>query len=339
MTKKSKPQIIHLNQARALAERIDQQPELWAQRELGCKFHCRSTGQKLHWPSAIFSRLAIDLPEPASVLGTLENLKKKSGISIVEQEVNSSQRLSDRMGSGADRSMDDGLSIQPIFIDEPIRFEGLMHAEQIELQFIPASSKSSLANYASGYLAQRWMPTLPSDLTDVDKMSKRIELLRSASDQATVIVGGTLPAGAVYDDVRFLIDSGVDYVNVLAQVAAGLKPPKSFSFQPLDYVIEQALGAIDKSGVSDIALLVSSRIDHVQDGLRLLSAGVDAFCIDSWLIEQHTENTSTASSADDLSSFMGSYVRPSASASVDGMLKAALSFVEEFNSLRRVFEI
>lgn len=339
MTKKIKPQNSNLNRARSLAERMDQHPELWVQRELGCKLHCRATGQKLHWPVPIFTRLAIDLSDPTPLLATIESLRKKSGISIVQPDLNSSQELSDRLGSGADRSMDDGLTIQPIFVDEPIRLERLMHAEQIELQLISAGSKSNRAAHSSGYLAQRWMPTLPSDLTDVDRFSKRIDLLRSASDQATVIVGGTLAAGSVYDDVRFLIDSGVDYVNVLGQVVAGLKPPKTFCLQPIDWVIEQARGAIDKSGVSDISLFVSSDIDSAEDALRLLSCGVDAFCIDSWLIKQQTETASSVQAADDLSSFMGSYTRAASTAPVDGMLKAALGFVEELNSFRRVFEI
>ncbi|MFM9062793.1 MAG: hypothetical protein ACKOOI_07140 [Pirellula sp.] len=339
MTNKSKLQNSNLNRARSLAERMDQQPELWVQRELGCKLHCRATGQKLHWPVPIFTRLAIDLSDPTPLLATIESLKKKSGISIVQPDLNSSQGMPDRMGSGADRSMDDGLSIQPIFIDEPIRFERLMHAEQIELQFVSAGSKSNRGAHSSGYLAQRWMPTLPSDLTDVDKFGKRIDLLRSASDQATVIVGGSIAAGAVYDDVRFLIDSGVDYVNVLGQVVAGLKPAKTYCLQPIDWVIEQARAAIDKSGVSDISLFVSSDIDSVEDGLRLLSCGVDAFCMDSWLIKHQTETASSAQASDDLSSFMGSYTRAASTAPVDGMLKAALAFVEELNSFRRVFEI
>lgn len=339
MTKKSKLQNSNLNSARSLAERMDQHPELGGQRDLGCKLHCRVTGQKLHWPVPIFTRLAIDLPDPTPLLETLDSLRKKAGISIVQSDLNSSQMRSNPMGSGADRSMDDGLSIQPIFVDEPIGFERLMHAEQIELQFIPAGSKSDKGNYSSAYLAQRWMPTLPSDLTDVDKMSKRIELLRSASDQATVVVGAAIAAGAVYDDVRFLIDSGVDYVNVLGQVAAGLKPAKTIALQPIDWVIEQARAAIDKSGVKDIPIFVSSGIDSTEDALRLLSCGVDAFCIDSWLIQQHTETASGAQGSDDLSSFMGSYPRAAAAGPVDGMLKAVLAFVEELNSFRRVFEI
>lgn len=346
MTKKNKPQGNTLNRARPLAERIDESPGLWALRELGCKLPCRIAKQSIHWPCPIFSRLALDIPDPTPLLPTLDKLRRNCGISILEPEIlagdqGSSERSSLRLGSGANRSLDDGVSIHPIFVDEPIPLGDLMHAEQIELQFIPSGLHAKQPLPTTSYQPDRWVATLPSDLTDVEKMSKRIELLRNSSDQSTVIVGGTIPAGSVYDDVRFLIDCGVDYVNVLAQVVAGLRPPKSWTLQPIDYVIEQALGAIDKSGVSEIALLVCSPIKTLEDAIRLLSLGVDAFSIDSWLIEQQSALPTSSQSSEDLGSFMGTYTRQAAPvpAPMEGMLAAAQTFVQEFNALRRLYEI
>jgi hypothetical protein len=290
---------------------------------------------------------------------TLEKLRRNCGISVIEPQADLLEQgqgiqpqRSNELSSGADRSMDDGLWIQPVFVDEPIDLQPLMHAEQIELQFIPCHSKSTrdplptgqATSRATSYRADRWIPTLPSDLSDVDRMAKRIELLRHTSDQPKVILGGAIAAGSVYDDVRFLIDAGLDYVNVLSEVAASLSPAKSWSFQPLDYVIETARRAIDDSGVTGMGLLVSGPIRSLDDGIRMLSLGVDAFSIDSWLIQQQSESPTAVRANEDYSSFLSGYSRQTEASQgaprvMDGLLQAAENWVEEFCALRRLFEI
>lgn len=365
MTKKNKPPASSiapsaLNRARPLADRIDLPPDAWTTRNMGCKLHCRSTGQTLHWPSPIYSRLGTDIPNPIELHPTLEKLRRNCGISVVEPQAallepgqGVQPQRSNEQSSGADRSMDDGLWIQPVFVDEPIDLQPLMHAEQIELQFIPCRSRSThepspigraTSGRATSHRADRWIPTLPSDLSDVSRMARRIELLRHASDQPKVILGGTIAAGSVYEDVRFLIDSGVDYVNVLSEVAAGMSPAKSWSLQPLDYVIETARRAIDDSGVASIGLLVSGPIRSIDDGIRMLNLGVDAFSIDSWLIQQQSESPTAVRPSDDYSSFLSGYARQTdasqgATRVMDGLVQAAENWVEEFCALRRLFEI
>lgn len=360
VTKKNKPPASSLrpsssNRARPLADRIDLPPDAWSTQDLGCKLSCRTTGQSLHWPSPIYSRLGIDIPNPMELHPTLEKLRRNCGISVVEPQADLLEqgqgiqpRRSNELSSGADRSMDDGLWIQPVFVDEPIDLQPLMHAEQIELQFILCHHRSTRdplpTGRATSYRADRWIPTLPSDLSQVDRMARRVELLRHASDQPKVILGGAIAAGSVYEDVRFLIDSGLDYVNVLSEVAAGLSPAKSWLFQPLDYVIETARRAIDDSGVASIGLLVSGPIRSLDDGVRMLSLGVDAFSIDSWLIQQQSESPTAARANEDYSSFLSGYSRQSEASQgaprvMDGLLRAAETWVEEFCALRRLFEI
>ena len=360
VTKKNKPPASSLrpsssNRARPLADRIDLPPDAWSTQDLGCKLSCRTTGQSLHWPSPIYSRLGIDIPNPMELHPTLEKLRRNCGISVVEPQADLLEqgqgiqpRRSNELSSGADRSMDDGLWIQPVFVDEPIDLQPLMHAEQIELQFILCHHRSTRdplpTGRATSYRADRWIPTLPSDLSQVDRMARRVELLRHASDQPKVILGGAIAAGSVYEDVRFLIDSGLDYVNVLSEVAAGLSPAKSWSFQPLDYVIETARRAIDDSGVASIGLLVSGPIRSLDDGVRMLSLGVDAFSIDSWLIQQQSESPTAVRASEDYSSFLSGYSRQTEASQgaprvMDGLLQAAENWVEEFCALRRLFEI
>ncbi|MCY3006812.1 MAG: hypothetical protein NTV29_12670 [Planctomycetota bacterium] len=346
MTKKNKLPASALNRARPLADRIDLPPDAWTMRGLGCKLTCRNSGQSLHWPSPIYSRLGTDIPNPMELHPTLEKLRRNCGISVVEPQADlleqgTQPQRSNQQSSGADRSMDDGLWIQPVFVDEPIDLQPLMHAEQIELQFIPCHYQ---ATRPTSYRADRWIPTLPSDLSQVDRMARRVELLRHASDQPKVVLGGAIAAGSVYEDVRFLIDSGLDYVNVLSEVAASLRPAKSWSLQPIDYVIETARRAIDDSGVPSVGLLVSGPIRSLDDGIRMLSLGVDAFSIDSWLIQQQSESATALRANEDYSSFLSGYSRQSEASQgaprvMDGLVLAAENWVEEFCALRRFFEI
>jgi len=331
-----------INRARSLADRLEQAPLADALRDFGCKLQCRASGQSLHWPSPIFSRIALDTANSPSWLPTLDRLRSRCGVSIIGPQLRNSQSQSDHLGSGAGRSLDDGLSIHPVFVDEPIRFDALMHAEQIELQFFPSRAQTSRSSSNSDNMAltaDAWIPTLPSDLTDIEKMSKRIELLRSASDQPTVVVGGAISAGQVYNDVRFLIDSGVDYISIVSQATAGGSPPKIWNFQPVDFVIEQALGAIAKSGEPSVSLHICSSIHTAEDAVGLLSAGVDAFSIDTWLIHQQAKTPSSGNSSEDLGSFMGSYARTSTPALNDSVLVATESFLKDFMALRRFYEV
>ena len=174
MSKQSKSPANPVNRARSLADRLEEAPGPDTLRHRDCKLQCRASGQSLHWPTPIFSRLALDTADLQAWLPTLDRLRRNCGISILGPESSHTQSPSDPMGSGADRSLDDGLSIHPVFVDEPIRFDALMHAEQIELQFFPSRFQSSPTPANGARTADDWLPTLPSDLTDIEKMSKRI---------------------------------------------------------------------------------------------------------------------------------------------------------------------
>ena len=139
--------------------------------------------------------------------------------------------------------------------------------------------------------------------------------------------------------MRFLIDSGVDYISLVAQAAAGGSPPKIWDFQPIDFVIEQALGAIAKSGVPSVSLHVCSSIQTAEDAVGLLSAGAHALSIDTWLIHQQATSPTAGNSSEDLHSFMGSYARAPNPKLNESVLAATESFMKDFKALRRFYEV
>ena len=150
---------------KSLAERLDQLPGLGDRTDAGCRITSQASGRKLHWPVPVFTRLGIDTPASDSMRLVLDRLRKRCGISVVGNSLQQS----------LERSLDDGLSIAPIMVDEPCSLRTLMHAEQMELQFF--RSRSGGAGGASEYyLADEWIPKMPSDLMQVDPVEQRVEL-------------------------------------------------------------------------------------------------------------------------------------------------------------------
>lgn len=330
---------------KALAERLDVSIDNRNGDDFGCRLKSLSKGTKLYWPSPVFTRLAIDTPPSESLCSSLERLRRSCGISVVQpenQEDEESALRTDAMQQAMDRSLDDGINIIPILVDEPCTLNSLLHAEQMELQFFRSRfhsrSNPKSSGYQDRYLADAWIPTLPSDLMQVDDLAKRIELFRSVSDQPSVVVGGCIAAGSIYHDVRYLIDSGLDYICLLTDVVGGLMPAKHWYFQSAQRGIEEANRAISDSGIGDFSLLISGAFDRLEQPLEWLAEGVHAFSIDSYLARQGPSGSAATShsSGDAFGSFLGGYPS-STSQSYDWIVSAAQQWLTEWSSLRRFF--
>jgi hypothetical protein len=330
---------------KALAERLDSPPDHNNEGESGCRLRSVTKGTKLYWPSPVFTRLAIDTPSDEALCASLERMRRQCGISVVLPEHRDDEESTMRTGGmqqAMDRSLDDGISIIPILVDEPCALRALMHAEQMELQFFRSrlhSKTPAKANAnADSFLADAWIPILPSDLMQVDDLAKRVELFRSVSDQPSVVVGGCIAAGSIYHDVRYLIDSGLDYICLLTDVVGGLMPARHWHFQSTQHAIGEANRAIADSGIGDFSLLISGAFDRLEQPLEWLADGVCAFSIDYYLAQQNPGASALANhgSADAFGSFLGGY--PSTPLqSYDWLLSSAQQWLTEWSGLRRFF--
>ena len=314
---------------KSLAERLEHSPGLGDRTDTGCRITSQTSGRKLYWPVPVFTRLGIDTPASDSLRLVLDRLRKRCGISVVGNSLQQS----------LERSLDDGLSIAPIMVDEPCSLRTLMHAEQMELQFFRSRSGGG-GGASEYYLADEWIPKMPSDLMQVEHLAKRVELYRSISDQPTVVVGACIAAGSIYHDVRYLIDSGLDYVCLLTDAVGGLMPARRWRFESIPWGIEEAKRAIADSGVEGFSLFLSGAIDQMEQPLDWIFDGVQAFSIDSVLASRSPAVvTSSASSDESFSSFLGGntgYATPSAP-SYDWLLDEADSWLTDWSSLRRFF--
>lgn len=293
--------------------------------DLSVRFPLHLSAKGLSWPAPVFSRLGLDTELNDAQRFSLIKSRRELGLSTVAP----CPAPYDTSASPEARSLEAGLHIVPVFVDEPLLPEAIMHAEQIELQFMPCRTAGPSTVPGWGTRHRDWKPILPSDLTQADQLAARVELLRQASDQPAVLVGGTIAAAAVYDDVRYLMDAGLDYVCVLADVYHGMQAHESHTLLNADIAIEQAQRAIKDSGRHDVSLLLSTRTCNLESTLDWLSRGIRAVNIDGFLLARQPAIASR--SADSFGSFLGDYQRI-ATPEADWLLSSLKDFLETLAS-------
>jgi hypothetical protein len=278
--------------------------------DLGVTLPSSKSKSVLLWPAPIFSRLGLDFDLSPAMKTALASAHSQSGLTIygpwkIDPEVPLSTDL---------RSLAAGVTIAPVFVDEPFVPELFAHTEQIEWQFIPCRSSPLRTETASAWGVQKkdWKAILPSDLARVDSFSARIEMMRLWNDQPAAVIGGAIGAGAVYEDVRFLADAGLDYAHLLCDGRFGELANQFHRLGNVDTVLDQANRAIHDSGRSDFALAISASGCSPESVWKWLGAGVRAINIDSFILGQQPVTETPAS--DTFGSFLGDYRRPAHSA-------------------------
>jgi hypothetical protein len=293
--------------------------------DLSVRFPSHRSGSGLSWPAPVFSRLGLDSELNDAQRFSWIKARRELGLTTVDP----CPAPHDTSSFPEARSLAGGLHVVPVFVDEPLLPEAFMHAEQIELQFMPCRTAGPSNSAGRGDRHRDWKPILPSDFTQVDQLAARVELLRQASDQPAVLVGGAIAAAAVYDDVRYLVDAGLDYVCVLADVIYGMQAHASHALRNADIAIEQAQRAIKDSGRHDVSLLLSTRACNLEDTVNWLSRGIRAVNIDGFLLARQPAVASRA--ADSFGSFLGDYQRM-ATPEADWLLSSLKDFLERLAS-------
>ena len=166
--------------------------------------------------------------------------------------------------------------ISPLRIDEPIDAAYFQNAAAIELQLVGLPFQT-IANSRRA----RWTPNLPIDISKIEQLGKRVEAVR-------VVSGGKCPIGAavcpgvVYDDLRFLIDSGFDFITLLVDVQYEMSQSCSLRLSPLELTLEQSMKAVQDSGAKT-KILVSANLSCGLQMFRCLQMGATAISIDAFI--------------------------------------------------------
>jgi len=259
----------------------------------------------LSWPCPFFLRQGVDSACSEPLAATLAKLRRELGVSTY--------RSYDDSSLPEPRSLAAGIEIVPVYVNECFQPAKFHHAEQIEMQFFQGVSESNSRTSAvqSRFTKQLWIPQMPCDISSIDQLSRRVEMLRQSSDQQSVLVGAAIAACSIYDDVRYIIDAGFDYVTLLTHITGEISTSQSLELHDVDSAIATATRAIHDSGRKGFSLLVATPPTRASQALEWFSAGVRAIAIDATL--QHCQPEKASRSSDSFGSFMGEYIRQPAS--------------------------
>ena len=190
-------------------------------------------------------------------------------------------------------------------LDQPIDVESFQGATAIELQLAGRPFQ-----VLSNSRRSRWTPGLPVEITDFEQVAKRVEVLRVLSEGKCPI-GAAVAPGAVYEDLRFLIDSGFDFLTLLADIQFGMAAGSSLRLASLESTLEQSAKAVLDSGTKT-KLLVSANLLDGFAMFRCLQLGASAVSIDAYLANAKPHEVAPAKET--FGSVLSSYV-PAASVS------------------------
>ena len=274
--------------------------------EFGTGIECHLFAKKSDLGSTqyppFFTRLTSDAGLAVQIKRQLLAELSPFGVAWVGDAMSSGDRKPDESAEESFRLLPRIASLQ---LDEPLDVALFEQAAAIELQLCGIPFQS----FANSRRA-RWTPGLPVEIAEFEQLEKRVGVLR-------VLSGGKRPIGAlvspavVYEDVRFLIDSGFDFLTLLVDVQFGMSSKSSLRLASLEATIEQSVKAVEDSG-ANTKILVSA---NLLDGLhmfRCLQMGVSAISIDAFLVNSKPKEIAAAKET--FGSVLSAYTPSSASA-------------------------
>ena len=326
MTMKSNPDSAHdkwtalrsTMRCEPLLTRLD--PLLQAETDscsLACNLNAASPSGDLTLDPPFFTRLTADAGLSQNAQRRLLTELQCFGIAWLGDAFESKDRKPQETSEGQFIELP---RFSPLQMDQPIDVVSFQSAAAIELQLV-GHPFQTLANSRRA----KWTPGLPIDIADFEQLGKRVEVLR-------VVTGGKCPIGAavcpgaVYEDLRFLIDSGFDFVTLLVDIQYEMSPTSSLHLAPLEPTLEQSIKAVQDSGAKTKILLSA----HLCDGLsifRCLQMGVSAISIDAFLAQSKPKEVAPVKES--IGSVLSAYVPATPGAVLPWVKPAMTQLVEE----------
>lgn len=273
---------------------------------LACTIACANTHSAWTLDPPFFTRLpaeaGLPLPAKRALISDIQNLQ----IAWLGDPTASLPTHRNRVAS--------------IQLDEPIDIASLDNAAAIELQLFGVPFHT----YANSRLA-RWTPGLPIELSHFEQLAKKVNLLKSMTG-GNCPVGAAMSPGSVYDDVRYLIDSGFDYITVLCQVQYGMSPSQALELSSLEQSVEQAVKALRDSGATTKLMIAGNFLDG-KSIFRCLQMGASAVSIDAYLA--HSKPKEIAPPKETLGSVLTAFAPPTSTTSFAWLAPAMTQLITE----------
>ncbi len=280
------------------------------QPSLECKIACAGAPTEFALAPPFFTRLVAEagmsLPIKRAYLSEIRNL----GIAWLGDALDENEGTENQN------------RVASIQIDQPIDSESFRTAAAIELQLFGVPFHT----YPNSRRA-RWTPGLPIEISHFEQLSKKIDLLRNLTEGKCPI-GAAMAPGAVYDDIRFLIDSGFDFITVLCQVQYGVSASQALELAPLAWAVEQSVKALRDSGAKTKLLVAGNLIDG-QTMFRFLQMGASAVSIDAFIT--HAKPKELASVKETFGSVLTAFVPATSNTSFAWLPPAMSQLITELN--------
>lgn len=184
------------------------------------------------------------------------------------------------------------MRVATVGVGVPIDVAELVNACTVQFQFFgqPHTNHSPSA-YSF------WKANSHPEIGTPEQMMKKVKAIREMVPEGTPVGAAVIALNrTVYDDVRFLIDSGFDYIELVAGSVTQLKPGAWLELEAdLVACVNAAVRARKDSRATTKLWLTAPTTDSC-DWIRWLGAGVDACCIDAFLANRRPAESAAPSS-------------------------------------------
>jgi hypothetical protein len=169
--------------------------------------------------------------------------------------------------------------IVPIHISESIDSDRFVNASAIQFQLYGVPFESPPA-----HKFVRWKPSLPVELYALEQFADKVEAVRQMA-LSKLPIGAAIVANeaTVYEDVRYLLDSGVDWIELIQSACFDFTATSHLVFAELQATVSRAIKA-RTDAKQNCPIWLTGHFTSIQDWSRWLSLGVNACCIDGYIV-------------------------------------------------------
>ncbi len=266
-----------------------------------CVIEALGYDEAMTFQAPLFSRLLFDSTLAPGAREHFTTAMNQYGLGWLGPRSNESPRTTHMHSeSGNDTSP---TRIAPLQLDEPIDVEAFERAAAVEFQLYGLPFRSLPSSRRA-----KWTPNLPIEMFEFEQLAKKVECVRMLT-HGRCVLGAAISPGSVYEDVRYLADSGFDYLCLLIDVQCDFSPTGCRQLATMQNAVELALNAIHDAG-SNMKILLSANLRSADEMFRYLQMGVSAVSIDGYLANE--KPIETAQPKDSYSSIL-SYSMPAVS--------------------------
>ncbi len=176
--------------------------------------------------------------------------------------------------------------IAPLPIDKAIDCRDLQRGNSVQMQMFGIPNQNLPASrFAS------WRSSLPVEIHKIEQLGQKVAALRFATP-SPVSVGAAIVANeqTVYEDVRYMIDSGFDSIEIVQAPQFNLKPENYLEFADAEQCVAKALKAKQDSRSPKCSLWLTTNCVQPIEFVRWLKQGIDAISVDAFLASKSPIN-------------------------------------------------